>query len=105
MNTAELDVKGITCGSCAARIRDALSRISSVDSVAVDVGRGRATVQSSGEDPTADELVAALAAIGYSAQLVAPASAKASAGLVNAASGTCGTAKAASRHSGCCRGG
>ena len=105
MNTVELEVKGMTCGSCAARVRNALTRVSGVDSVAVDMAKGRATVQSSDENLMTDELVSALADIGYPAQPAAPSVAVAGAGSASATSGHCGAGKAAGRNSGCCCGG
>lgn len=102
MNAVELKVEGMTCGSCAARVRNALVRVSGVDAVTVDVGAGRATVRSSDEDLMAEELVAALADIGYPATPVAGPSDEAGGRVAGAAAGQCAAAQPAGRRSGCC---
>jgi copper chaperone CopZ len=98
MNVVELEVQGMTCGSCAARVRNALMRVTGVDSVSVDVANRHATVQSFEEDLMTDELVSALADIGYPAKLK-PLSAS-----EPTPSGSCGAGKAQGRSSGCCCG-
>lgn len=105
MNTIELEVKGMTCGSCAARVRNALTRVSGVDSVAVDLAKGRATVQSSDEDLMTDELISALTDIGYPARLAASSAEMDGSGSTSAATGHCGAGRTASRNPGCCCGG
>jgi cation-transporting ATPase V/Cu+-exporting ATPase len=63
----ELDVSGMTCGSCAARVQRALNRQSGVTEALVNFATGRATIE---HDPGALELgtlVDAVERAGYSA--------------------------------------
>ncbi len=68
----ELDVTGMTCGSCAARVERTLSRHEGVEEAGVNFATGRATVHF---DPTAvdiDRLVSAVEKIGYGLVPVPP---------------------------------
>lgn len=68
MNTVELDVQGMTCGSCVKHVTKALQSVPGVSHVDVDLANGRARVQ--GDLPTgAQPLIAALASEDYPAQL------------------------------------
>jgi copper chaperone len=68
MNTVELDVQGMTCGSCVKHVTKALQSVPGVSQVEVDLAKGRARVM--GEvAPSAQALIAALASEDYSAQL------------------------------------
>ena len=58
------EVSGMTCGSCAARIREVLVEQVGVQEVAVDVASNRATVMLASPG-TADGLTAAVEEIGY----------------------------------------
>ncbi len=75
----ELDVSGMTCGSCAARVQRTLSRQPGVSDALVNYATGRATVElEPGAEPGAvdvRQLVAAVQGAGYGA---APAAASAS---------------------------
>ncbi|WP_330233883.1 heavy-metal-associated domain-containing protein [Nocardia sp. NBC_00508] len=65
MSTATtVTVTGMTCGGCAASVRDEISSVSGVGSVAVDLASGRVTVESAGPVERA-ELSAAIARAGY----------------------------------------
>ncbi|MEV6320557.1 heavy metal-associated domain-containing protein [Nocardia sp. NPDC051787] len=65
MSTATtVTVTGMTCGGCAASVRDEIGRISGISSVAVDVASGRVTVESASPVERA-ELSAAVARAGY----------------------------------------
>ena len=71
----ELAVSGMTCGSCAARVEKILSRQSGVKSAGVNFATGRAAVAF---DPAAvgvDDLVSAVAKIGYGLSPAEPAAA------------------------------
>jgi copper chaperone CopZ len=62
-----LNIQGMSCGHCAGAVRDALARVPGVDRVVdVDLERGRATVTG---NPNADQLIAAVAAAGFTAKL------------------------------------
>jgi cation-transporting ATPase V len=76
-DTIELDVSGMTCGSCAARVQRVLGEEPGVSEALVNYATGRATVEldpgalDQGElDP--DRLVAAVRHAGYDASPVAP---------------------------------
>ena len=56
----ELDVSGMTCGSCAARVQRTLSRQQGVTDALVNFATGRATVELGPEGPDAEQLVAAV---------------------------------------------
>lgn len=77
--TVELEVKGMTCGSCAARVQKALSRTDGVDVVHVNFATRRATVEGAALDVVA--LRAAAEKAGY--ELVEPALPLAAVGLLN----------------------
>ncbi len=68
----ELDVSGMTCGSCAARVQRALSRQPGVDEARVNYATGRATIELDPHALGAEELVAAVERAGYGAAPVAP---------------------------------
>src|SRR6476469_8951761 len=70
MRTVDLDIKGMTCASCAAHIQ---KRLRDLDGVEADVNYAteRATVTVNGATTT-DDLIAEVEAIGYSATLPAP---------------------------------
>lgn len=95
METVDLSVDGMTCGSCVQAAKRALSRIPGVESVDVRLEEGAATVR--GQGIAAQALVAALAEVGYPARL---ASAAAQEGRRNAPGG-CGSGRASG---GCCCG-
>jgi copper chaperone len=97
MNTVELDVQGMTCGSCVKHVTKALQSVQGVSQVEVDLAKGRARVV--GEvAPSAQALIAALASEDYPAQ------------LASTAGGVAATPKAGGGHtpqsgkSGCCCG-
>ncbi|MGP0100646.1 MAG: heavy metal translocating P-type ATPase, partial [Solirubrobacteraceae bacterium] len=71
----ELDVSGMTCGSCAARVQRALSRQPGVTEALVNYATGRATVELAPGAADAQQLVAAVRSAGYGA---APAASSAS---------------------------
>jgi cation-transporting ATPase V/Cu+-exporting ATPase len=66
----ELDVTGMTCGSCAARVQRALSRQPGVSEALVNYATGRATLTLEPGAPAADRLVAAVQHAGYDASPV-----------------------------------
>jgi cation-transporting ATPase V/Cu+-exporting ATPase len=72
----ELDVSGMTCGSCAARVQRALSRQPGVSEALVNYATGRATVELQPGVVDVDGLTAAVRRIGYDAAPVAPSAAE-----------------------------
>ncbi|WP_206996127.1 heavy metal translocating P-type ATPase [Trinickia mobilis] len=68
--TAELDIGGMTCASCAARVEKALARTPGVTRAAVNLATERATVASDAPLDV-DGLVAAVVKAGYAARPVA----------------------------------
>jgi copper chaperone len=72
MNTVELQVQGMTCGSCVKHVTKALQSVPGVGRVEVDFANGRALVE--GDLPSgAQPLIAALAIEDYPAQLASSA--------------------------------
>jgi cation-transporting ATPase V/Cu+-exporting ATPase len=61
----EFDVEGMTCGTCATRVQRILGKQSGVASAEVNFATGKAQVRTDGEPPTAEDLQAAVAKIGY----------------------------------------
>ncbi len=69
----ELDLTGMTCAACAARIEKRLNRLDGV-AATVNYATERATVDVGGSQPVSDvELIAAVEAIGYGASVPLPA--------------------------------
>ena len=63
----ELDVSGMSCASCAARVRGALNAAPGVAEATVNFATGRATVDVDAETTDAQQLVEAVERIGYGA--------------------------------------
>ncbi len=68
----ELDVSGMTCGSCAARVQRTLSHQPGVSEALVNYATGRATVELASGAVDPETLVAAVKGAGYGACPVAP---------------------------------
>jgi Cu+-exporting ATPase len=67
METMELKVNGMTCGSCVASVTKALKRVPGVQDVEVDLRSGIALVRGDHATHQVPELVAALDKAGYDA--------------------------------------
>jgi copper chaperone len=72
MNTIELNVQDMSCGSCVKHIKAALTPLAGVEAVEVDLDAGRVRVSGT---PDLAMLLTTLDAAGYPAQLVAVAAA------------------------------
>jgi copper chaperone len=83
MSTIELQVQGMTCGACVRHVTQALTPITGVDAVAVDLNSGQVRVKG---NPDSAALLAALDDAGYPARLASQASPAA------APAGGCGSA-------------
>lgn len=68
MNTIDLEVEGMSCGSCVNHVTQALKPVPGVAHVAVDLASGHVRV-SGAIGAGAESLVAALADAGYPARL------------------------------------
>jgi cation-transporting ATPase V len=68
----ELDVSGMSCGSCAARVQHALSRQPGVSGALVNYATGRATIELETGALDAERLVGVVRAAGYDATPVLP---------------------------------
>jgi cation-transporting ATPase V len=68
----ELEVSGMTCGSCAARVQHALGRQPGVGEALVNYATGRATVELEHGELDAEQLVNAVQGAGYGATPVLP---------------------------------
>ena len=66
MKTVELQVQGMSCGSCVKHVSEALRTLEGVSDVAVDLQSGRVKVSG---DSGSHALLAALQDAGYPAQL------------------------------------
>src|ERR1041385_3831290 len=65
----DLDITGMTCGSCAARIERVVGRIPGVAGVRVNYATGRADVDHDPEMADADAIVLAVRRAGYAARV------------------------------------
>ncbi|WP_179402736.1 heavy metal translocating P-type ATPase [Burkholderia guangdongensis] len=68
--TVELDIDGMTCASCSARVEKALAKVPGVTRASVNLATERATVEAGGPLDSAT-LIAAVTAAGYTASPVA----------------------------------
>ncbi|MFN0186883.1 MAG: heavy-metal-associated domain-containing protein [Aquabacterium sp.] len=98
MQTTEIKVDGMTCGSCVASVTKALKRVPGVQDVEVDLGSGIARVSGEHAAHQLPELVAALGEAGYEASAAAgvPAAHQRTGGGCGASAG------ASSKARGCC---
>lgn len=96
METVELSVDGMTCGSCVQSAKRAVSRVPGVESVDVRLQDGAATVRGERVASRAEAIVAALTEAGYPAR-VSPAGAT----MPRGAAGGCGSGRSGG---GCCCG-
>ena len=69
--TAQLDVSGMTCGSCAVTVKTALRRVDGVSLVEVDVDADRVTVTYDPGKTSADSIAEAITHAGYEAKVAA----------------------------------
>jgi Cu+-exporting ATPase len=77
LETQRLDVKGMTCASCVARIEKALTKLPGVVSATVNLATERATVETLKRATPLHRLIEAVEKAGYGASLVeAPAAAR-----------------------------
>jgi cation-transporting ATPase V/Cu+-exporting ATPase len=72
----ELDVTGMTCGSCSARVQRALSTQAGVSGAVVNYATGRALVEVEPGAVDTGRLLAAVRAAGYGASLASPSGGK-----------------------------
>lgn len=68
METKAYEVQGMTCGGCARHVEKALRSVPGVTGVAMDVGRGTATVEGGA---SFEAMAASVAEAGY--QMIKPA--------------------------------
>lgn len=64
-----LNVKGMTCGSCVSRVKNAVSKLEGIQSVDVDLATGRAEVVYASTKLSPNDVVAAINKTGFSASL------------------------------------
>ena len=96
MSTIELNVQGMTCGSCVKHVTKALQSVPGVNRVDVDLANGRAKVE--GDLPSgAVPLIAALASEDYPAQIASSAKPVQSSNIADGQTG------GASKGGCCCR--
>lgn len=70
MDTIQLEVHGMSCGSCVDNVSRQLRRIEGVDQVSVDLQHGRVSVTGNFPQSGAGPLVAALETVGFPARVV-----------------------------------
>lgn len=68
MNTVDLDVQGMSCGSCIAKVTDALKELPGINGVEVHLATGRVRVRGN-FDQGSDPLLSTLQQAGYPARL------------------------------------
>ncbi|CAB3701202.1 heavy metal translocating P-type ATPase [Paraburkholderia rhynchosiae] len=71
-HTAELEIGGMTCASCAMRVEKALAKVPGVAGASVNLATETASVNLTDAATGADALIAAVKKAGYEAALVAP---------------------------------
>lgn len=86
MNTTELNVQGMTCGSCVKHVTAALDKLPGVTGVEVDLSAGRVRVNGS---PDTAAFIAALDDAGYPAQPVTAPAAESDKPAGNTGKGGC----------------
>ena len=69
-NVTVLKAAGVTCGSCAGKIRDALETQKGVTSVEVDIESGKVIVWYDGKAAKQETLAPAVTAIGYDSKIL-----------------------------------
>jgi len=69
MANAKLNVTGMTCGHCQAKVEKALKGVSGVYTAIVDLEDGEAEVDFNDDALTAADLITAVAKAGYTAKL------------------------------------
>lgn len=97
MDTLELSIEGMTCGSCVQAAKRALSRVQGAEYVDVRLQDGTATVRGEGVSAVSPAFLAALAEAGYPGRV----SQSGSAAKPHTAAGGCGSGRSGSR---CCCG-
>jgi Cu+-exporting ATPase len=85
--TVDLDVTGMTCAACAARIEKKLNRLDGVTAT-VNYATEKASVAFPADGLTTDDLIATVRSLGYDAHLPAPPPAPAAAGPTDTTSST-----------------
>lgn len=71
MSRIELDIEGMHCASCVARVETALAKVPGVKEAHVSLATEEASVDVDSESVAVDELVAAVRGAGYGARLLA----------------------------------
>jgi periplasmic mercuric ion binding protein len=69
-NVAVLKAAGVTCGSCASKIREALEKQKGVTAAEVDIETGKVVVWYDGKAAKPETLAAAVTAIGYDSTIL-----------------------------------
>ena len=69
MANAKLNVTGMTCGHCQAKVEKALKGVTGVYTAIVDLEDGEAEVDFNDDAVTAADLITAVAKAGYTARL------------------------------------
>lgn len=68
MNTIDLEVEGMSCGSCIKHVKEALQSLPGIGEINVDLNSGHVLV-SSERQQSGDAMILALDAAGYPAKL------------------------------------
>jgi copper chaperone CopZ len=88
METINLTVSGMTCGTCVKHVEKAINSIAGVQKVEVDLGSGAVKVEGNVSQHV-KEIIAALEKDGYSAQVSTDVSSKVKSGSCKSGSNCC----------------
>lgn len=64
MTTTLITVQGMTCGNCVKHVKEAISEVSGVSNVEIELDNGKVTIESAGDLDT-ESVKAAVSEAGY----------------------------------------
>ncbi len=71
LTVSKFHVEGMTCGGCEVGVRMVVKKLDGVEDVEADYEEGSAVVTYESDKVTADDIIAAIADLGYTAELAA----------------------------------
>lgn len=70
-SNTRFNVEGMSCGSCAERVENAIRQLPGISSVRVDLASGDVLVEHQGDKVTPEQVQQQIATAGYTATMVA----------------------------------